>query len=72
MRANRRDSAFLLHFGLLVGPKHERNVRPVNVAIEQANAISHLVERERQIHGERGLADSAFAGTNGNDRVNAR
>jgi hypothetical protein len=62
---------FAHHLGLLVRAEHKRNVGTVDVSIEQADAVAHLAERERQVDGKRGFANSTFAGTNGDDGVNA-
>ena len=72
MRVDGRDLVFAHHFGLLVGAQHQRDVRTVNVAVEQSHFVAHLAEGDRQIDGERGLADSALAGTDGDDGVDAR
>ena len=63
---------FARHLRLLVGAEHERDVRAINVAVEQSNFVAHLTQGDCQIDRERGLADSALAGTDGNDGVDAR
>ena len=72
MRVDGSNLIFAKNLGLFVGAKHERDVRTVNVAVEQSNFIAHFAERDRQIDRQRGLADSALAGTNGDDVVDAR
>ena len=72
MRIDGRDLAFAHHFGLLVGAKHERDVRTVNVAVKQSHFEAHLSESDCQIDRERGLADAALAGTDGDDGIDAR
>src|ERR1017187_8153573 len=69
MRVDGRELAFAYHLGLLVGAEHERDVGPVDVAVEQSNFVAHLTEGDCQIDRERGLADSALAGTDGDDGV---
>ena len=66
------DLAFALNFGLLAGAEHERDVRAIDVSVEQADAVAHLAERESEIDGQRGFADSTFAGADGDDGTDAR
>ncbi len=72
VRVDRRNMVLTHHLWLLVGAEHERNVRSVNVSIEQSDFMTHLRECERQVDCERSLADAAFAGTDGDDGVDAR
>ena len=53
-------------------PEHERYVRAVDVGVEQANAIAELGQAEREIDGNRRLADSTFAAGDGEEPVCAR
>src|SRR5207245_2411671 len=46
--------------------------RPINVRVEQANFVAELRQRQRQIHGNRGLAHAAFAARDGNKIFHAR
>src|ERR1035438_4524206 len=71
MRVDGRNVIFAHHLGLLVGAEHQRNIGTVDVSIEQADPVTHLAERERQVNGKRGLANSTFAGTNGDDGIDA-
>src|ERR1700757_4016353 len=59
-----------LHFGLFNGAQHQGYIRPVDIAVEQSDFMSHPAESDRQVDGERGFADTALAGTNGNDGIN--
>src|SRR5258708_35956106 len=72
MRVDGRDLVFAHNFGLLVGAQHERDVRPVNIAVEQSYFVAHLTEGDCEIDRERGLADSALAGSDGDDGADAR
>ena len=52
-------------------PEHDRNVRAVDVSVEDADAAAAAGEREREIHRHGGLADAALAGADGNDVLHA-
>ena len=45
--------------------QHERDRRPVDVAVEQADLGARLGEREREVHGHGRLADAALAARHG-------
>ena len=56
----------------LVRPHHQRNVGPVDIGIQQPGLVAQLRQRNRQIHGNGGLPDAAFAAAHGNQIRNSR
>ena len=70
--AGRRD-----HFVVLterrsfVHAHHQRNARPVNVAIEQPDSRSQMLQTTREVNRQRGLADAPFAAGHGHDPADA-
>ena len=57
--------------GAIAGAQHQRNVGAVDVGVEQADFVAHARQRDGQIYRERGFADAAFTGANGDDAVDA-
>jgi hypothetical protein len=53
--------------GLLGGAHHERDVRAVDVGVDEAGAIAELDEGDGEIDGEGGFANAAFAGSDSDD-----
>jgi hypothetical protein len=53
------------------GAEHQRNIGAVNVGVKQAGLVAELGERQRQVYRQRGLADTPFARTNGDNGVDA-
>src|ERR1700737_3153947 len=49
--------------GLSADAKHQGHVGPVNVGVEQTDAVSQLGQNNREIDCERRLSHTAFAGT---------
>lgn len=47
--------------------EHERDVRPVQVGIEQAHPLPRLLEGEREVHGNGRFTHSAFSAGDGED-----
>ena len=60
------------HLRLPAHAQHQRDVRPIYIGIEQADLVSHLRERDGQVHRQRGLAHAALARTHGNDGIDSR
>jgi hypothetical protein len=50
MRIDGRDLIFAHDLGLLVGTQHERDVRTIDVAVEQSNFVAHLAKSDCQIN----------------------
>ena len=55
----------------LARAEHQGNVGAVDVGVEQPDFVAHARERDGEIDGQRGLADAAFAGPDGDDAVDA-
>ena len=55
----------------LLDAHHQRNARPVDVAIEQADARAEMLERAGEVHRAGGFADAAFAAGDGDDAFDA-
>jgi len=51
----------------LIGAEHDGNVWTVNVSVDQANFVAELDEGEREIYGDGGFADAAFAAGDGDE-----
>ena len=51
--------------------EHDRHVRPVDVAVENADAAAALRQRQREVHRDRRLADAALARADGDDVLHA-
>ena len=51
----------------LRGAHHERDVGSVDVGVDEADALAEFGERDGEVDGDGGFADSAFAGTDGDD-----
>src|SRR6266850_3583571 len=66
------DAIVPQYFRLLAQSQHQRNVRSVDVGIEETDFVPHPREDDRQINSQSGLADSPLAGADGDDGVNAR
>ena len=56
---------------LRLHPEHDRHVRPVDVGVDDADLAAALREREREVHGDRRLADAALARADGDDVLHA-
>ena len=52
-------------------PQHARLARAVDVGVEQPDARALAGQREREVHGHRGLADTALARRHGHEVVHA-
>ena len=52
--------------------QHQGNVGAIDVGIEKADLEAKARQGERKIDGERGFADSTFAGADCNDGANTR
>ena len=50
---------------------HQRNARPVNIAIQQADFRAELRERAGEVCRAGGFADAAFAAGDGEDALHA-
>ena len=57
--------------GRLAGPHHQGNVGAVHIGVEQPHAASQIAQRDRQVDRDRGLAHASFAGTYGDQILNA-
>ncbi len=68
-----RDDLFVL-VGLwwFVGVDHPRDVRAVDVRVEQSNACAHVRDAGRKVHRDRRFADAALAGGDGDDVLDVR
>src|SRR5262249_27590458 len=60
-----RDDPVVEHAGRRARAQHERAVRAVDVGVDDAHGASGQAQRHRQVHGDRGLADAALAGRDG-------
>ena len=56
-------------FRLLAQSQHQRNVRSVDVGIEETDFVAHPGEDDRQVNGQSSLADSPLAGADGDDGI---
>ena len=54
-----------------VNAHHQRNARPVNVAIQQADLRAEMLQRAGEVGGHGGLADAALAAGDGDDALDA-
>src|ERR1700676_382383 len=68
---NWRDLIFAHHLRLFVSAKHEGDVRAIDVTVKQSDFVTHFAERDCEVDCEGGLADSARAGTDGDDGIDA-
>ena len=68
----RLDAVFADHLRLTAHAQHQRDVRPVDIGVEQADLVSHLGERDGQVHRQRSFAHAALARTHGNDGIDSR
>ena len=50
VRIDRRNLIFAHYLRLLVRSQHERNVRPIDIAVEQSHFVPHLAQGNRQVH----------------------
>src|SRR5262249_27925078 len=57
---------------LRLHPEHDRHVRAVDVAVDDADAAAAFRERDREVHGHRRLADAALAGADRDHVLHAR
>src|SRR5262249_35785603 len=67
----RLDAIFADHARLSVDAEHERDVGAVGVGVEQYDLMAEFDQRDGEIDRECGLADPAFAGTDGDDGIDA-
>ena len=72
MRIDGCNLIFAHHLRLLVRSQHERDVGTVDIGIEQSDSMTHLAERDGEIHGKRRFADPALARPDGDNGVDAR
>ena len=56
-------------FRLFARSKHQRDVRTVDIGVEEAYAMAQLGKDDRQVNGQSGLADSSLAGPDGDDGI---
>ena len=68
----RLDAVFPNHLRLPAHAQHQRDVWPIHIGVEQANFVSHLGQRDCQIHRQRGLSHSALARTYSDDGIDSR
>ena len=54
-----------------VDAEHRRHVRAGDVRVQQADLRAVLPERQREVHGDRGLADAALVRGDGDDVAHA-
>ena len=57
--------------GLSLRAHHQWNVGAIDVGVEQPHFAPEIGERNRQVHGDSGLADPAFAGADGHQIADA-
>jgi len=67
----RRDDPALVQRRQLSDTEHERDVRPVDVGVEQADGRAGAGQRDGQIDADRRLADPALAAADRDDRLRA-
>ena len=68
----RRNDLLAVGRQLRADPQHLRNIRTVDIAVEQADAAAALGECHRQVHGHGGFPDTALSRANGDDVLDAR
>jgi hypothetical protein len=51
---------------------HERDIRAVDIGVEQPHATSQGSESDRYIHRYRGLSNATFSGSDGDEMADAR
>src|SRR5579859_13594 len=61
MLLQRLQAVLADYFRLSARPQHERDVRTVYIAIQQAHFESHAAQRNCKVHGNGGLTDSTRA-----------
>ena len=67
-----RNEAFVGADGrLFMDAHHQRNARPVNVAVQQADFRAEMRQRAGEIGGAGGFADAALAAGDGDDALHA-
>ena len=69
---DRLNAVLAHHARLRVRAQHQRYVRPIHVGIKQSDLVSHLGQRHRQVHRQRGLADASLARPHRNNGVDSR
>jgi hypothetical protein len=55
----------------VVDAHHQRNARPVNIAIQQTDFRAEMRERAGEVHRAGGFADAALAAGDGDDALHA-
>ena len=68
----RRNDLLAVGRQLRADSQHLRNVRTVDVAVQEADAAAALCERHRQIDGHGRFSDAALSGAHGDDVLDAR
>ena len=53
--------------GCSSGAQHYRNIRAVNIRIEQADRRAQILQRDREIHGNGRLAHASLAARDGDE-----
>src|SRR6267142_840852 len=66
------DAIVPQYFRLLAQSQHQRNVRSVDISIEETDSVPHPREDDRQVNGQSGLADASLPRNNGDDGVYGR
>ena len=64
---DRHELPALARADLRVDAEHERHARAVDVGIEEPDGRTERAEREREVGGDRGLADAALPARHGDD-----
>ncbi len=57
--------------GLARGAEHQRHIGAVDVGVNEADAIAQFRQSDGEIDRQRGLADAAFAGSDGDDGLDS-
>src|SRR5262249_32643900 len=65
----RFDAILSNHLRRRIRPQHQRNIRTINVTIEEADLVSWSGKGDGKAHSYRGLPYSALARTNDNTRI---
>src|SRR5882762_490278 len=71
MDSQRLDAIVPQDFRLFARSKHQRDVRTVDIGVEEPHAMAQPGKDNRQVNGQSGLADSSLARTDGDDGIDA-
>ena len=55
-----------------VGAEHERNVRAVDIGIEQSDLVTQAGQSDGKVHRQSGFSYAALAGADSDNRLHAR